>query len=64
MFELIYVYTMGLILDGNSEIGEHAQLLVLDLFKAFDLIENTVTNLRKDLFSSIHVQHVLSNHLT
>ena len=58
---------MVLILDGNSEIA-HAeeQSLLFDLCMTFDQIESSHKSnyfLRKDLFSVMHAQHILSYHL-
>ena len=60
---------MGLILDGISEIGAHVkeQSLLIDLVKAFDMIEGSykpAISLRKDLsFHNKRAQHILSYHL-
>ena len=57
--------TMALILDGNSLRGAHKYLL-FDPFKAFDYIESSLKSgifTRKDRFSFMRAQHVMSYHL-
>ena len=57
---------MVLILDSSFEIGAHASCILCYLICLWHLIRlravsNKISFLRKDLFSLMHAQHVLSN---
>ena len=59
---------MVLIIDGNSEIGTHVRnnLCYLNCLRhllRWRAVTNRIFFLRKDLFSFMHAQHVLSYHL-